>query len=70
MKKAAIVLVVLLVVIAGGVFWAYYSLDIIVKMALEHYGPQVTGAPFNVGEVKLSIRDGRGTGHLPSRDRG
>jgi len=38
-----------------------FSLDIIVKMALEHYGPQVTGASFKVGEVKLSVRDGRGT---------
>ena len=61
MKKAAIVLVVLLVVIAGGVFWAYNSLDVIVKMGLEHYGPDVTGVSVTVGEVKLSPRDGRGS---------
>ena len=60
MKKALIVLVVLAVVVAGGVYWAYNSLDVIVKMALEHYGPDVTGVPVKVGEVKLSMRDGRG----------
>ena len=61
MKKAAIVLVVLLVVIAGGVFWAYNSLDVIVKLGLEHYGPDVTGVSVKVREVKLSPRDGRGS---------
>ena len=61
MKKAVIVLVVLLVVIAGGVFWAYNSLDVIVKLGLEHYGPDVTGVSVKVGEVKLSPRDGRGS---------
>ena len=61
MKKAAIVLAVLAVLIAGGVYWAYNSLDVIVKVALEHYGPDVTGVSVKVGEVKLSPRDGRGS---------
>ncbi|MEP7070320.1 MAG: hypothetical protein ABI789_13820 [Usitatibacter sp.] len=61
MKKALIVLAVLAVLIAGGVYWAYNSLDVIVKMALEHYGPDVTGVPVKVGEVKLSMSDGRGS---------
>ena len=61
MKKAAIVLAVLAVVIAGGVFWAYNSLDVIVKVALEHYGPGVAGVSVKVGEVRLSPRDGRGS---------
>ena len=61
MKKALIVLVVLAVVVAGGVYLAYNSLDVLVKMALEHYGPDVTGVPVKVGEVKLSMRDGRGS---------
>jgi hypothetical protein len=60
-KKVLIGLAVLLLLAGGGIYLAYNSLDIIVKMALEHYGPQVTGASFKVGEVKLSIRDGRGT---------
>ncbi|HSS29028.1 MAG TPA: hypothetical protein VLL50_13855 [Usitatibacter sp.] len=61
MKKAAWVLAVLVLVAAGAAFWAYESLDVIVKYALEHYGPQVTGVAFEVGEVKLSPRDGRGS---------
>lgn len=60
-KKVLIGLAVLLLLVGGGIYLVYNSLDIIVKMALEHYGPQVTGAAFKVGEVKLSIRDGRGT---------
>ena len=61
MKKAAIVLAVLVLVIAGGVYWAYNSLDVIVKVALEHYGPDVTGVSVKVGDVTLSPRDGRGS---------
>jgi hypothetical protein len=61
MKKAAIVVAVLAVLIAGGVYWAYNSLDVIVKVALEHYGPDVTGVTLKVGEVKLSPRTGRGS---------
>lgn len=60
-KKAAIALAVLALLAAGGVYLAYNSLDVIVKLALEHYGPDVTGVSFKVGEVKLSARDGRGT---------
>lgn len=61
MRKAAWVVAVLLVVAAGAAFWAYESLDVIVKYALEHYGPQVTGVSFEVGEVRLSPTDGRGS---------
>jgi len=61
MRKAGWVVAVLLVVAAGAAFWAYESLDVIVKYALEHYGPQVTGVSFEVGEVRLSPSDGRGS---------
>jgi hypothetical protein len=61
MRKAVVILAVLALFAAGAVFLAYNSLDIIVKMALEHYAPDVTGVTFKVGEVKLSVRDGRGT---------
>lgn len=60
-RKILVGLAVLALLVAGGAYLAYNSLDLIVKMALEHYGPQVTGAGFKVGEVKLSVRDGRGT---------
>ena len=61
MKKALIVLAVLAVLIAGGVYWAYNSLDVIVKVALEHYGPGVVGVSLKVGDVTISPRDGRGS---------
>ncbi|HXF78618.1 MAG TPA: hypothetical protein VN598_07130 [Usitatibacter sp.] len=61
MRKAAWVVAVLVVIAAGAGFWAYESLDLIVKYALEHYGPQVTGVTVEVDEVRLSPRDGRGS---------
>ncbi|HEX3061864.1 MAG TPA: hypothetical protein VHP55_04315 [Usitatibacter sp.] len=61
MRKAAWIVAVLLLVAAGAAFWAYESLDVIVKFALEHYGPQVAGVSVDVGEVRLSPSDGRGS---------
>lgn len=61
MKKAAIALLVLLLLGAGGAYLALNYVDVIVKWALEHYGPEVTGVTVNVGEVKISPRDGRGS---------
>jgi hypothetical protein len=60
-KKVAVILVVLLAIAGGAVYWAYHSVDVIVKMALEHYGPDVLGAKVKVGDVRLSARDGRGS---------
>jgi hypothetical protein len=61
MKKALVALVVLCLVVAGAIFWAYYSLDVIVKFTLEHYGPDVAGVSVRVGDVAISPRNGRGT---------
>ncbi len=61
MKKALAALVVLGLVVAGAVFWAYYSLDFIVKFTLEHYGPDVAGVSVRVGHVAISPKDGRGS---------
>lgn len=61
MKKVLVVLAVLAVVAAGAAFWAYHSVDLIVKVALEHFGPDVTGVAITVGEVRISPRDGRGS---------
>ncbi len=60
MKKALVALVVLLAVAAGGAWWAYHELGFLVKLAVEHYGPQVAGASVKLGEVKISASDGRG----------
>ena len=60
MKKALYAVVAVLVVAAAGAWLAYNSLDVIVTWALEHYGPDVTGTPVHVAEVKISPRDGQG----------
>ena len=61
MKKVAIGLAVVLALGAGAVFWAYHSLDVIVKFAIEHYGPDVLGTTVKVAEVHLSAQTGEGT---------
>ena len=60
MKKLAVALAILLVLAGGAAWLAFHSLDVIVKMALEHYGPGVTGVKVDVGEVRISPRDGQG----------
>ena len=60
MKKALVVLVVLLAVVGGALFWLYESVDVLVKFTLEHYGPDVTGVSVKVAHVEISARDGRG----------
>jgi hypothetical protein len=59
-KKLAIVLVALAVVLAGAAYWAYHSLDLIVRVAIEHYAPDVTGVAVKVGSVDISPSSGRG----------
>jgi uncharacterized protein involved in outer membrane biogenesis len=59
-KKAGIALLVLLALSALGVYLAFNYLDVIVKAALEHWGPDVTGVAIHVEEVHISPRDGRG----------
>lgn len=60
MKKAIIVAVMILAVLAGLALFFYNRLDLVVKVALEHYGPDVTGVSVKVGEVEISPHDGRG----------
>lgn len=60
MKKLAIVVVAVAVVLAGAAYWAYHSLDLIVRVAIEHYAPDVTGVPVKVGSVDISPSNGRG----------
>ena len=61
MKKVLVALAVLLLFALGAVYWAYHSLDYLVKEALEHFGPDVTGVTVKVGAVHLSAQDGRGS---------
>ena len=60
MRKWIIAAVVLLAIIGAGAYVAYERLDIIVKVALEYFGPGVTGTEVRVGDVEISPRSGRG----------
>lgn len=60
MRKLALILVVVAAVLAGAAYWAYHSLDLIVRIAVEHYAPEVTGVPVKVGSVDISPSNGRG----------
>jgi uncharacterized protein involved in outer membrane biogenesis len=60
-KKVLIAFAALLALAGGAVYLAYHSIDVIVKMALEHYGPDVLGAKVDVLDVRISARDGKGS---------
>lgn len=60
MKKAVAVVVVIVAVLAAAAYWAYSSLDVIVRVAIEYYGPKIAGVPVHVSGVDLSASDGRG----------
>jgi hypothetical protein len=53
-------LAIVLIALAGGAWWLYSSRDALIKRAIEHYGPQLTGTAVKVKGVKLEPMDGRG----------
>ena len=61
MKKVFIALLILLALAGGALYWAYERLDLIVKLTLERYGPDVTGVTIRVGDVEISPQNGRGS---------
>ena len=62
MKRAlAITIAVVLVLVAGAVYYVYTSLDSIVKTAIERYGSELTGTAVHVESVNLVLRKGEGT---------
>ncbi len=60
LKKIAIGVVVLLLVIAGGVYYLFSNLDSIIKAAIEKYGTAATQAEVKLDSVKISISSGEG----------
>lgn len=60
MKKIALALAVIVLVVAGGVYYLFSNLDSLIKMAVETYGSEATQARVTLGGVKLSITDGQG----------
>ena len=60
MRRLGFALIVLLALGAGAAYLAFNYVDVVVKLALEHWGPDVIGAPVSGGEVQISARTGRG----------
>ena len=60
MKKWLIAAAIVLALIGAGAYVVYERLDLIVKVALEYFGPAVTGTEVRVGDVEISPRSGRG----------
>jgi len=58
MKKLLIAVVALLLVVAGGLFFVWSSLDGIVKTAIETYGSEATKTEITVADVKLKLEEG------------
>lgn len=45
----------------GGAWWLLFSLDGLVKQAIERWGPEITGVPVKVASVRIEVAEGRGT---------
>ncbi|HET7731840.1 MAG TPA: hypothetical protein VFK48_17600 [Usitatibacter sp.] len=60
MRKALYILLALLLLGGAGIFLALHYVDLIVTVALEHYGPQVAGVSVKAGGVRISPREGHG----------
>jgi hypothetical protein len=52
---------ILVLGIAGGLYWTYHSLDHLVASAIRTYGSQITGVPVKVGSVRIKLGDGSAT---------
>jgi hypothetical protein len=62
MKRVLIgVVVVLVLLVAGGVYYTLSTLDAIVKGGIEHYGSEMTGCRVRVGSVRIELMTGKGT---------
>ncbi|MCI0505528.1 MAG: hypothetical protein L0Z73_05395 [Gammaproteobacteria bacterium] len=62
MKKALLGLVILLiVVIAGGLYYVFTNLDTIAETAIEKYGSEATRTAVQVENVKISLAEGSAT---------
>ena len=60
MGRLLFLLLVVVALAGGAAYLAFNYVDVAVKMALEHWGPDVIGAPVKVGEVQISVKSGRG----------
>ena len=61
MKKVFLMLLVLAVLVAAGLFWLSRNMDSLVKQGIERYGSAMTQAQVTVGAVNISPTDGKGS---------
>lgn len=61
MRKILIGVAVLIVVVAGAVFFLWSNLDSLVKTAIEDVGTKVAGVTVKVDKVHISLTKGTGT---------
>lgn len=61
MKKLLIGVAVLMVLIAGAVFFLFSNLNSLVKTAIEEAGSKVAGVKVSVSSVEISVTEGKGT---------
>jgi hypothetical protein len=52
---------VLVLLAIGGAWWLLFSLDGLVKQAIERWGPEITGVAVKVDSVRIEVAEGRGT---------
>ena len=60
LKGIVIAVVIILILLAGAVYWGVSNLDRLVADAIESVGSQTTGTEVTVGSVNISLGDGRG----------
>jgi len=58
MRKLVGALILALLALAGGTWWAYQSRDALLASAIRTYGPQITGVPVRLGGVRLLPAEG------------
>lgn len=60
MKKLGLAVLVVVVAVAGTLYWLRGNLDGLVRQAIVDYGSAMTGARVDVASVEISLADGRG----------
>lgn len=62
MKKIiAVTVLVIVVAVAGGVYYVYANLDALVEAAIEQYGSEATQTAVRVDKVKINLAEGAGS---------
>jgi hypothetical protein len=51
--------IVLILALAGGLWWLYHSLDALVASAIRTFGPEITGVSIHLDGVTIDALDGR-----------